>query len=335
MAGHWHIIGHERAVRVLAHAATRESPAHSYLLIGSPNVGKRTLAREFAAALNCTALPSDRPCHACHSCRVTTNEVHPDVIYVERSGDERVKIDRVREARDSMDWRPYQGRFKVYILVDADNWGQIEASGSALLTALEEPPPQVVLLVTAAQANAVPATIVSRCRMLPPLQPVPLGTLATGLETAHGAAAADATRLAALSRGRAGWAIDALRQPEVVAAREAAVARAVALSEGPMSRRLRLAGEACKGENFLESRALCLATLDDMRVWWRDLLLVASGATTAPVHADRHDELARQVAKRGAARIVRGLQDIEATAGSVERNVTPRLALEALLLRLY
>ncbi|HKC73221.1 MAG TPA: DNA polymerase III subunit delta', partial [Chloroflexota bacterium] len=74
--------------------------------------------------------------------------------------------------------------------------------------------------------------------------------------------------------------------------------------------------------------------LEDMQLWWRDLLLVATGSPAPPVHRDRRSELERQAAKRGRERIVRGLREIELTAGAVERNVTPRLALEALLLRL-
>jgi hypothetical protein len=108
----------------------------------------------------------------------------------------------------------------------------------------------------------------------------------------------------------------------------------VALSDGPLSARLLLAGEVCKGESFVASRALCLHTLEDMQLWWRDLLLVATGSPAPPVHRDRRAELEQQAAKRGRERIVRGLREIELTAGAVERNVTPRLALEALLLRL-
>ena len=150
----------------------------------------------------------------------------------------------------------------------------------------------------------------------------------------HGAPPDEARRLAALAGGRPGWAVEALARPELVAERAANVDRAVALSEGKLSERLALAGEVCKGESFLESRAACLRTLDDMLVWWRDLLLVATDAAVAPVHAERRDELVRQAERRGRDRIVRGLREIETTAGAVERNVTPRLALEALLLRL-
>lgn len=331
----WDIIGHTRAVRSLRHAVSAGAPAHAYLFAGPARIGKRTLARELAAALNCAAAPDERPCHQCASCRMIGHEAHPDFIVVERSGDHRLRVEEVREARGTTDWRPYQGRYKVYVFVDSDE--MTEGAANALLKTLEEPPPQVVLALTASGAEAVPPTVLSRCRVIP-LQPVAVPELATGLQERHGLAAEEARRIAGLSGGQAGWAVEALSDPAMVVRRAADVERAVALSrrhpEGPLSARLVMAGEACKGETFLESRALCLRTLDDMQVWWRDLLVVASGSAAPLVHEDRRDELARQAERRGRGEIMRGLREIETTAEAVERNVTPRLALEALLLRL-
>jgi DNA polymerase-3 subunit delta' len=331
----WDIIGHTRAVRTLRHAVAVDEPAHAYLLTGPARIGKRTLARELAAALNCTAEPDKRPCHQCPSCRMIGHEAHPDFIVVEREGDRRLRVEEIREARGSADWRPYQGRYKVYVFVDADEL--TEGAANALLKTLEEPPPQVVLALTASGAEAVPPTVLSRCRVVP-VQPVPLHELATGLQERHGTTPEEAQRIAGLAGGRAGWAVEALSNPALVVQRAADVDRAVALSrrhpEGRLSERLVMAGEVCKGETFLESRARCLRALDDMQVWWRDLLVVASGAATPLVHDDRRDELARQAERRGSAEIMRGLREIEVTADAVERNVTPRLALEALLLRL-
>jgi len=327
----WRIIGHRRAVRGLARAAATESPAHAYLITGPAQIGKRTLARELAAALNCTAAPDQRPCHACPNCKMTLKEAHPDLIVVERSAEKRMGVEQVRDAREQVDWRPYQGRFKTYVFVDADDIS--EGASNALLKTLEEPPPQIVVVLTAAQADAVPTTVVSRCRVLP-LQPGALDEVAGGLRALHDASPEEAHRLATLCNGRAGWAVAALADPPLAAQREAELARAIELSEGKLGTRLLLAAQACKGENFLESRALCLRTLEDMQTWWRDLLMVASGASAPLAHAARRQEIERQIEKRGRARIVRGLREIEITASAVERNVTPRLALEALLLRL-
>lgn len=327
----WRIMGHERAVRALSEAARADTPAHAYLIVGPPRIGKRTLARELAAALNCDAPASERPCHSCSTCRMIAHEGHPDLIVVERSEDRRLKIEQIRDVRGAVEWRPYQGRFKVYIFVDADE--MTEGAANALLKTLEEPPPQVVIALTASHADAVPATILSRCRVVA-LQPVPRRQLASGLVTLYGARSDEAERLAALANGAPGWAMEALADPALVAEREREVARAAQLSHGPLSRRLLLVGEICSGKSFIENRSLCLRTLEDMRLWWRDLLLVASGSGAPLAHVDRRDELERQASARGRERIVRGLREIELTAASVERNVTPRLALEALLLRL-
>src|SRR5438105_298499 len=235
----WTIIGHRRAARSLQRAVASGTLAHAYLITGPAQIGKRTLARELAAALNCDAPPQERPCHGCRNCRMTDHEQHPDLIVVERSdGRKDLRVEDVRAARASVDWRPYQGRYKVYLFVDADEMNP--AAANALLKTLEEPPPLVLHVLTASQAEAVPPTVLSRCRVLP-VPPVPAGDLAAALQELHG---------------------------------------------------------------------------------------------VEPDRAGRRAELERQTAKRGRERIVRGLREIELTAGAVERNVTPRLALEALLLRL-
>ena len=329
----WGIIGHERAARALARAARDEAPAHAYLITGPERVGKRALARALAAALNCQAPPAERPCRVCASCRMTAREAHPDFIVTEGTEEQRLGVKEVRAVRGSVDWRPYQGRFKVYLFPDADSWGNVDASSNVLLKTIEEPPPQAVIVLTASNTETVPITVVSRCRVLP-LQPVAPAVLAAGLRALSGAAAGTAERLAALANGRPGWAVAALAEPELVARREEEVGHAVALSEGALGARLLLAGEVCKGGSFLDKRTHALRALEDMLGWWRDLLIVSSGAGGAPVHVDRQGELERQASRRGQARIVRGLREIETTIGAVERNVTPQLALEALLLRL-
>lgn len=334
----WRIIGHERAVRALQHDAAAGPPAlaHAYLVTGPRQIGKRTLARELAAALNCEAPAHERPCHCCRTCRMIAREAYPDLIVVERAADKRdLSVKDVREARDTIAYRPYEGRFKVYLFVDADEMSR--DTFNALLLDLEEPPPRVIFVITASYAEVMAPTVQSRCRVVP-LQPVPAHDIARGLQQWHGADPGEATRLAALAAGRVGWAVDALSTPDLVVRRAADVERAIALSEpapkGLLSSRLLLAGESCRGESFLESRALCLRVLDDMLVWWRDLLLVATGSPAPLVHQDRRDDLMRQAERRGRERIARGLREIEMTAGAVERNTTPRLALEALLLRL-
>ena len=103
----WTIIGHQRAVRFLQRAVACGTLAHAYLITGPPQIGKRTLARELAMALNCDAPPQQRPCHGCRSCRMTAHEQHPDLIVVDRSdGRKDLRVEDVRAARASVDLRP-------------------------------------------------------------------------------------------------------------------------------------------------------------------------------------------------------------------------------------
>ena len=327
----WRIIGHKAALSALQRAAGHGSPAHAYLLTGPSRAGKRTLAVTFAAALNCLAESDHRPCFACTSCRQSMKEEHPDLIVVERQEDKRLSVEQIRGMRSSVDWKPYQGRFKIYVVVDVEDMS--EGAANALLKTLEEPPSQVVLILTATSDESVPATVRSRCYALS-LQLVMAAAISDGLMHLHSTPTALASRIGGLARGRPGWAVAALSEPDLIGERERAVESTRALASGPLAQRLMMAGSITKGENFLASRALCLDVLDDLYSWWRDLLYVGQGLDENTIFCEYSDVLRQQSDKRGRERIIAGLRDIQTTSNAVERNVTPRLALEALLLRL-
>src|SRR5512147_1579164 len=106
----WPVIGHEWAVRSLDRAIADERPAHAYLIGGPPHVGKATLARSLALALNCQADLSVRPCGQCRSCRLISAGKHPDVQLIEPDG-LRIKIDQVRALQHDLALRPVESRY--------------------------------------------------------------------------------------------------------------------------------------------------------------------------------------------------------------------------------
>ncbi|HEY1407660.1 MAG TPA: hypothetical protein VF434_01895, partial [Promineifilum sp.] len=160
------VIGHEWAVRLLSNAIIHDRVGHAYLFTGLEHIGKSTLARTFAQALNCEAGVEQRPCGECRACRLTGSDRHPDVKIIEPDVNDRgvksIKIDAVRQLQAELSLSSYEGRHKVAILRRFDT--ATLSAANAFLKTLEEPPGHVVLILTALDGDTLLPTIISRCR---------------------------------------------------------------------------------------------------------------------------------------------------------------------------
>jgi DNA polymerase-3 subunit delta' len=320
------MIGHEWARELLRRAAVRGRLGHAYLFAGPPSVGKTALATELAGMLVCSG-PEPHPCHTCRACRNLERGVHPDVRLIARDPERRdITIDQVRTLEEEIAMAPYEAPHKLFCLVGADSLN--DAASSALLKTLEEPPSHATLVLAAADPANLPITIRSRCQRLT-LQPVPANAIADGLIRRHGAQRPQAEELAALARGRPGWAVQALAAPDLLEAERAAFSMVAGLAEaGPFTRLMAVDAWLGKG-SFVESRERALNFLSLLEGWWRDALLVALDRLTPGLH--RHLVGAGHTPPLAAAQITRFLLHIQETAARVEANVAPRLALEHLI----
>ena len=137
--------------------------SHCYLLCGPEGSGRRTLARQMAAALECRR-ENDPGCGVCPACRKVLAGQHPDVITIDDAEHKNVAVDVVRQARSDVFIRPNEGRKKVYILPRGQDLGP--ASQNALLKILEEPPDYAVFLILSTSAERLLPTIRSRAVQL-------------------------------------------------------------------------------------------------------------------------------------------------------------------------
>ena len=136
--------------------------AHAYILAGPKGCGRSLLARDFAKALNCQNA-ENAPCGSCASCRKIDNNIHPDVLWVRKEEDDsEIKIEKIRWLGSRIILKPYEGKYKIFIIEDAELMSP-EAANSFLKT-LEEPPPDSVLVLIAGETKSLPATIISRCQ---------------------------------------------------------------------------------------------------------------------------------------------------------------------------
>jgi DNA polymerase III subunit gamma/tau len=156
------VIGQEHVTRTLQNAIAQERIAHGYIFSGHRGIGKTTVARILAMALNCRSSekPVAEPCGVCDSCTEIRNGNSVDVIEIDAATNR--GIDEIRELREAARYRPARDRFKIYILDEAH---QItDAAFNALLKTLEEPPGHVIFMMATTQPEDIPQTIRSRCQ---------------------------------------------------------------------------------------------------------------------------------------------------------------------------
>jgi DNA polymerase III subunit gamma/tau len=160
------VAGQEHVTRTLGHALEQERVAHGYIFSGHRGIGKTTIARILAMALNCrnkigsAERPSFEPCGICDSCKEIRAGNSLDMVEIDAATNR--GIDEIRELRDAARYAPARDRYKIYLLDEAH---QItDAAFNALLKTLEEPPEHVVFMMATTQPEDIPQTIRSRCQ---------------------------------------------------------------------------------------------------------------------------------------------------------------------------
>jgi len=160
------VIGQDHVTRTLLNALTQKRIAHGYIFSGHRGIGKTTIARILAMALNCRTTqgtperPTPEPCGICESCTEIRAGNSVDVLEIDAATNR--GIDEIRELRDAARYRPSRDRYKIYILDEAH---QItDAAFNALLKILEEPPDHIIFMMATTQPEDIPQTIRSRCQ---------------------------------------------------------------------------------------------------------------------------------------------------------------------------
>jgi DNA polymerase-3 subunit delta' len=323
----WKMIGHEWAVQLLKRHIVQQSHRQAYLITGPESVGRRTLALHFAQALNCPQpLESGDPCFTCSTCLQIEAMVHPDltVTQAETVGAQ-LKVDQIRELQHGLALAPYDAKYRIALILRFEDANPHAAN--ALLKTLEEPPSQVVIILTAESAERLMPTIVSRCEVIR-LRPLSIPVVDRGIQSIWNVPPDQANLLAHLSGGRPGYAFRLFQDPDQLSLRKTYLEDLQKLLSENRVERFEYAETMAKNNDTFR---------ETLKVWlsfWRDVMLRASYPSAQITNIDRSetiDELANELELNKAHEIVVSMERI---FDQLDHNANPRLAVEVFMLDL-
>jgi DNA polymerase III subunit delta' len=323
----WNLLGHDWAVDLLREHVAQGGVRHAYLFTGPQGVGRRTLALRLAQAVNCSNPPAPgEVCGACSNCSRIERMQHPDlaIVQAEQVGGV-LKVEQVREIQHMLSLAPYEARYRIALILRFEE--AHAGAANALLKTLEEPPPQVVLLLTAESIESLLPTIVSRCEVLR-LRPLPVEAVSQGLQIRNGLDATRASLLAHISGGRPGYALRLSEEPELLEERRTRLGDLWVLLGSNSLERFSYA-KAIK-----EDKEALRGTLQTWSSFWRDVLLKSTGADTPLTNLDWADEIEQMTSQVNPETAHFMLSSLQRTLYLLDRNINPRLAIEVLLLDL-
>ncbi len=329
----WNAVGHDRAVAALQRGLDSDRVSHSFLIAGPPQVGKTTLALDIARAVNCES--DDRPCGDCGQCRRISSGLHPDVRIVglekARSGRLRtlIGIEQVRDVQREISLLPFEGRYRVIVFENAELLS--EEAANSLLKTLEEPPERVLIVLAATDTRAMLPTIVSRCRLVQ-LRPVPAAVITELLVERKDVSRDRAREVAGLASGRAGWAVQAAEDSDMLKRVSDTLDEIEAVVRNPLTERFDYA--AGLADRFPRDRRSVYTELELWLSWWRDVLLVGQEKPELVSNVARIESLTQTAKELPPTSVTNAIKTVMRTTFLLERNVSPRLALEGMMLKL-
>lgn len=298
----------------------KETVPHAFLFSGMPGTGKLAAAREFAKALDCFEPRDSDCCGRCASCRKMEEGVHPDLILV-RSEAAFIKLDQVRELRERFRFRPFEGKWRIVIIEDAQKLR--EEAANAILKILEEPPAGNAFILLAPEPQMLLPTIVSRCCHVR-FQPLAEEVVAEAMERESGLGperAAEVARLSAGSLSRARW----LAEADRIGGWKKVLENIEKLKELAILDFFPMISEWVKNRESTEQDLECI------RLWVRDLVLFRL-ACGHPRTFDLDGGTKEALRDIPAERLFLLYRNIEQALRNLKVNANPQLTLEGVCL---
>ncbi len=335
------VTGHQRLITLLARAIASDSLPQSLLFAGPRGVGKRRVATALAQTLNCLepvqgdVFKTDA-CGHCAACSRIGRGIHSDVLVVEPDDTGSIKIEQAREVIDAAQYRPFEGHRRVVIVDEADAMGK--PAQSALLKILEEPPSASVFVLVSSRADSLLSTVLSRCYRLR-FGPLAVEEIVKMLMSDHGRTEPEARALAVDADGSLGRAL-AADTVNVTEARSDSQKLLVEIARTSDPKKRLQAIKTCTGiwkpkvptseqRNRLSVRLRILSSL------LRDLGVLSAGADLQILaNTDLRAELGQLAGAYDHDRSTRAFGIVDGALSALERNASPKIVADWLVLRI-
>ena len=318
------VVGHKDILKYISSAVENNRVSHAYILNGERGSGKKMLANLFAMTLLCET-GDNEPCGKCHSCKQAESGNHPDIIRVTHEKPNSISVDDIRtQVNNTVDIKPYQGPYKVYIIPQADM--MTPQAQNAILKTIEEPPSYAVFLLLTENAETLLPTINSRCVMLK-LRNIKDTLIKKYLMENLEIPDYKADMCTAFAQGNMGRAIMLANSDHFNEIREEAVQLLKHISEMELN-------EIVAAVNNISVYKLEITDyLDIIMIWYRDVLLYkATKEIDKVVFKDQLQSIKEQARKSSYEGIELILESLEKAKARLKANVNFDLVMELLFL---
>lgn len=318
------VVGHKDILKYISSAVENNRVSHAYILNGERGSGKKMLANLFAMTLLCET-GDNEPCGKCHSCKQAESGNHPDIIRVTHEKPNSISVDDIRtQVNNTVDIKPYQGPYKVYIIPQADM--MTPQAQNAILKTIEEPPSYAVFLLLTENAETLLPTINSRCVMLK-LRNIKDTLIKKYLMENLEIPDYKADMCTAFAQGNMGRAIMLANSDHFNEIREEAVQLLKHISE------MELNEIVAAVKNISVYKLEITDYLDIIMIWYRDVLLYkATKEIDKVVFKDQLQSLKEQARKSSYEGIELILESLEKAKARLKANVNFDLVMELLFL---
>ncbi|MFR4254973.1 MAG: DNA polymerase III subunit delta' [Dorea longicatena] len=318
------VVGHKDILKYISSAVENNRVSHAYILNGERGSGKKMLANLFAMTLLCET-GDNEPCGKCHSCKQAESGNHPDIIRVTHEKPNSISVDDIRtQVNNTVDIKPYQGPYKVYIIPQADM--MTPQAQNAILKTIEEPPSYAVFLLLTENAETLLPTINSRCVMLK-LRNIKDALIKKYLMENLEIPDYKADMCTAFAQGNMGRAIMLANSDHFNEIREEAVQLLKHISE------MELNEIVAAVKNISVYKLEITDYLDIIMIWYRDVLLYkATKEIDKVVFKDQLQSIKEQARKSSYEGIELILESLEKAKARLKANVNFDLVMELLFL---
>ena len=327
----WKTLGHEPIINFLEKSIANKKLSHAYLFYGPSKVGKHHLALRLTQILQCQS-DKEKPCNHCIHCQQIKKSIHPDVYSVTKKQDKKnISIEQIRELSRKFSLNSFTNSYKIAIIEKAQEFSR--EAWDSLLKTLEEPAKKTIIILITSQIKQIPDTIISRSQVLR-FNPVPIKKIQKYLEHELKIEANQANTLAHLSFGRIGQALNFIQDPQSFMGYKKQVVEFLNLLKSNPGQRIKFVDQVHSPKNsFLEDIQKYQNLLQIWHLNIRDLTLLKQNQQNL-VNTFVQPELEKLQNSFSINQLKNILKLIEQTKSYLRANVSPKLAMENLLLQI-